>query len=344
MPQTPAPRKPGQNGDPSGVPAGSGGRPWLGSPDWELAPNSPDWDPEYLAVPATDDGYPGDLEEDEDPGNAPPAGLDDGELAALLAGDRARTEAGSARAGQAGVRAALGAVTTGRRRPGMPGSEEVLPGQDGSPAAGFASGQPLDTAPGCAVLGSFLDDAAGTDDRYAGASDDELIGVICAQDRAEANASARKHAAVAELIRRRPAPGAEVQGPAQMPEAWHEFTGRELGAVLGVAFKDAQEMLGLAWYLEVNLPGTKAAFRAGIVSRDKAAVMSTTRSWPGWNAGPSCLATRAWPAGSCRPPRSWPPTSASPPGPKSSAKPGWTAAWPGRGWGMSRPTRCGGCA
>jgi hypothetical protein len=56
-------------------------------------------------------------------------------------------------------------------------------------------------APGCAVLASFLEDAAGADDRYAGASDDELQGVICAWDRVEASASAGKHAAVAEMIR-----------------------------------------------------------------------------------------------------------------------------------------------
>jgi Domain of unknown function (DUF222) len=268
MPHTPAP----QDGD----------YPWLGSPDWELVPQSPDWDPDYLAAVAAgiDDEYPGDLDEYENPDNAPPAGLDDAELAALLAeslqmtADRVRAEAETAGAGQTAVRAALGAMTTGRRGPGMPGSEDAYPGQDGSPAAGFAGGQPLDVAPGCAVLGSFLEDAAGDDDRYAGASDDELIGVICAQDRVEANASARKHAAVAELIRRRPAPGAEVTDPTQMPEAWDEFTGRELGAVLGVAIKDAEEMLSLAWHLEVNLPGTKAAFRAGIVSRDKAAIIA----------------------------------------------------------------------
>ena len=75
------------------------------------------------------------------------------------------------------------------------------PGEYASPAAGFASGQPLDVAPGCAVLGSFLADAAGDDDRYAGASDDELLGVICAWDRQEAHASAGKHAAIAEFIR-----------------------------------------------------------------------------------------------------------------------------------------------
>ncbi len=59
-----------------------------------------------------------------------------------------------------------------------------------------------------------------------------------------------------------------------MPESVDEFTGRELGAVLGVSGRDAGDMLYLAWYLEVNLPGTKAAFRTGILSRDKAAIIA----------------------------------------------------------------------
>ena len=59
-----------------------------------------------------------------------------------------------------------------------------------------------------------------------------------------------------------------------MPDSADEFTGRELGAVLGVSGRDAGEMLDLAWYLEASLPGTAAAFRAGIVNRDKAAVIA----------------------------------------------------------------------
>ena len=107
----------------------------------------------------------------------------------------------AARLGHTAVLAAVGAAAAGRRGPGMPGSAQTYPGEYASPAAGFASGKPLDVAPGCAVLASFLADTAGEDDRYAGASDDELLGVICAWDRVEANASAGKHAAVAELIR-----------------------------------------------------------------------------------------------------------------------------------------------
>jgi hypothetical protein len=57
----------------------------------------------------------------------------------------------------------------------------------------------LDTAPGCPELAVFAD-AAG-DDAYADVADHELIGLLCAWDRVEAHAVARKLAAVAELIR-----------------------------------------------------------------------------------------------------------------------------------------------
>ena len=163
-------------------------------------------DPAYLAARAADEDL-GDPDEAEDPDNAPPPGLDDDELDALIAeareitADQARAAEAAARLGQTAMLAALDAVAAGRRGPGMPGSAQPFPKEYASPAAGFASGKPLDVAPGCATLGSFLEDVAGADDRYAGASDDELQGVICGWERDEANACAGKHAAIAELIR-----------------------------------------------------------------------------------------------------------------------------------------------
>jgi hypothetical protein len=284
MSETPVPRNPGQDDDLPGMLPGPGNRPSLGSPDWQLMPQSPDWDEAYLAARA-DDEYPGDPDEYEDPDNAPPPGLDDAQLAALLAeareitADQARAADLAAQLGQTAVLAAVGAAVTGRRGPGMPGSAQSFPGEYASPAAGFATGQPLDTAPGCATLALFLEGTGEDNDRYTGASDDELQGVICAWDRVEAYASARKHAAVAEVIRRRPAPGAAVEGSAEMPEGWHEFTARELGAVLGVSPRDAEEMLSLARDLEVYLPGTKAAFRTGIVNHDKAAIIASATAF-----------------------------------------------------------------
>jgi hypothetical protein len=227
-----------------------------------------------------DDQDPGDPEEDEDPDNAPPA-LDDAELHALLAEAReitagqAAAAAAWAAAGTAGIVGAIASVVSGRRGPGQPGSAQTYPGEYASRAAGFASGRTLDVAPGGPTLSLFAADAAGDDDRYAGASDDELVGAICGWDRAEAHASARKHAAVAELARRRPAPGAAVAGPGAMPTEMDEFLPQELGPALGVSAGDADEVVGLAVALEVSLPGTRTAFRAGVLNRDKALIIAS---------------------------------------------------------------------
>src|SRR5271155_4197148 len=109
--------RPRRDEDPPGVPgvprvpgvsAGPGDRPSLGSPGWRLVSQSPDWDEAYLAAIAEDED-PGDPEEDEDPDNAPPAGLDDRELAVLLAearemtADQARAAEADAPRGQTGV-------------------------------------------------------------------------------------------------------------------------------------------------------------------------------------------------------------------------------------------------
>src|SRR5690349_13448150 len=100
------------------------------------------------------------------------------------------------------------AATTGRRGPGQPGSARVFPGESASPAAGFGPGMPLDVLPGCAGLAVAADTAAG-DDGFAGVSEAKLVGVVCAWDRVEADAVARKLAAVAELARRHPKPEAQ---------------------------------------------------------------------------------------------------------------------------------------
>ena len=158
------------------------------------------------------------------------------------------------------------AATDGRRGPGMPGSARMFPGEYTSRASGFAGGMPLDTAPGCVTLGLFAEEAAGDDDSCAGASDDELLGVICGWDRGQAHAAARKHAAVAEFIRRRAASGCALAGPGRMPEVWDEFAPVELAAVLGESRWAADGLLEVADALAARLPGTRAAFRAGILT------------------------------------------------------------------------------
>jgi hypothetical protein len=132
----------------------------------------------------------------------------------------------------------------------------------------------LDTMPGCGALAGFAAEAAGEDDRYAGACDDEVAGAISAWDRVEAYAAARKHAAVAEFIRRRPRPGSPLDSPAQMPEDWDESVTAEVAGVLAESRHAADAMLGLAYDLEVKLPGTAAAFRDGTLRQSKVAIIA----------------------------------------------------------------------
>ena len=128
--------------------------------------------------------------------------------------------------------------------------------------------------PGCGALAGFAAEAAGEDDRYEGACDDEVAGAIAAWDRVEAYAAARKHAAVAEFIRRRPHPDCPPRGPAQMPETWDESITAEVAGVLAESRCAADRMLDLAHDLEVKLPGTAAAFRDGTLRQSKVAIIA----------------------------------------------------------------------
>ncbi len=135
MNQGPVPPGPGRDDDPPGVPAGPADFPELGSPGWRLAPSSADW-PEWMEDGAyLDDEDPGDPGEEEDPDSAPPPGLDDAGLAALIAearevtADQARAAAVAARLGDdrgAGRGPARRLWPGGAR--GCPGPRSRLPG------------------------------------------------------------------------------------------------------------------------------------------------------------------------------------------------------------------------
>jgi Domain of unknown function (DUF222) len=157
---------------------------------------------------------------------------------------------------------AVEAATTGRRGPGQPGSARVFPGQSSSPAAGFGPGMPLDVLPGCSGLAVAADAAAGEDGNFAGVSEAELAGVVCAWDRVEAHAAARKLAAIAELARRTPAP--EDQ----------QFTADQVAYALGESRGRAGELVDLAQTLDTRLPGTMGALDDGMISRYKAEIIA----------------------------------------------------------------------
>jgi hypothetical protein len=130
-------------------------------------------------------------------------------------------------------------------------------------ASGFAAGNPLDAMPGGMSLAFFAENAAGDDGRYAGAPDNELDGVIAAWDRVEAYACARKHAAVAEFVRRRAEPECAVDAVSGVPQVWDEFAVDELRLVLAESRGAAEDLMSRACDLAVKLPGTMALFGAG---------------------------------------------------------------------------------
>ncbi len=214
-----------------------------------------------------------DPDQEEEPEDAAPWDVD---LDAIIAECREITAEEAALAAQAARRGLPSGtpIADGRRGPGQPGSAQPQPGEYLSRAAGFGAGMLMDTMPGCGALAGFAGEAAGEDDRYAGACDDEVAGAIAAWDRVEAYAAARKHAAVAEFIRRRAEPGCPLAGPAQMPETWDEFTTVEVAGVLAESRPAADALLGLAYDLAVRLPGTAAAFRDGILRQSKVAIIA----------------------------------------------------------------------
>jgi hypothetical protein len=116
--------------------------------------------------------------------------------------------------------------------------------------------------PGCAQL-AVAADAAAEDDRFAGISEAELVGVMCAWDRVEAHAAARKLAVIAELDRRNPGP----------EDA--EFTADEIANALAESRWRADELMGIAGHLDSHLPGTNAALRDGTLSLGKARLIAT---------------------------------------------------------------------
>ena len=238
---------------------------WLAAADGGDPPPDPEQDPRWRPDP----------DDPEPPDDVDLDGLraESRRVAAAKAAEQAAEAEWAARqprdadVPQAGVR-------VGRRGPGMPGSARRIPGEYAGPAGGFGTGQPLDVAPGGGVLLGFAEDAAGAGDRFTGASDDELAGIIGALDRAEATACSLKHAALAEFTRRRPAPGFALEGPARLPGLRDEFAGDEIAQLLAEGRAAAEAMLDLARDLEVKLPGTKAAFRAGTLRHAKVQIIA----------------------------------------------------------------------
>ena len=250
MPSVPAPADPGRDEDPA----------------W------PDRDPMTAAereawldrLCAQDDDPADAPQEYWDPeASAPPPGQDE-----LTADELAGIAAAAA-----DEMLALDAASTGRRGPGQAGSARAFPGESGSRAAGFGTGMAWDVTPGCAQLAvaadAALDAGGGPGGSLSGVADHELVGLVCAFDRVEAHAAARKLVAIAEVFRRNPEEGFEPE-PGRMPAVAHEFTRDQLALALGESRAAADWLLTAAWHLATRLGATLDALADGIITRAKA--------------------------------------------------------------------------
>ena len=212
-------------------------------------------------------------EQDDDPADAPQEYWDPQSCAPPPGQDELTAEelAGAAEAA-ADEMLALDAASTGRRGPGQAGSARVFPGESDSRAAGFGTGMAWDVMPGCAqlaVAAGAAVDGGGPGDCFGGVADHELAGLVCAWDRLEAHAAARKLIAIAEIFRRNPEDGFEPE-PGQMPAVVHEFTRDQLAYALGESRAAADWLLTVAWHLATRLNATLEALTDGEITRGKA--------------------------------------------------------------------------
>jgi len=155
--------------------------------------------------------------------------------------------------------------------PGAP----VVPGVQTGPGGGFGQGQPWDLAAPDVALAARTDYASGATRDFAAVSDDEVFGVLGARRKLEARQVWERLAAVAEIIRRRPAAGCKLRGPAMMPQVWAEGTAGELSIALAVDRRTADHLLSLAWDLQVKLPLTSGKLRDGVIDERKAATVAS---------------------------------------------------------------------
>ncbi len=145
----------------------------------------------------------------------------------------------------------------------------------GRPGAGFASGGVHDKALPGPSLATSVTAAAGTGWAYGQISDDELIGVLGAWQRTESWAAAGRLAAIAELIRRRPADACRDRATyGGDPAPWGKFCADEVAVAMNISRWAAEKMVGLAHDLATRLPLTCKALREGGIDAYKAQVIA----------------------------------------------------------------------
>jgi hypothetical protein len=142
--------------------------------------------------------------------------------------------------------------------------------------AAFAEGGAGDKCPPSAALATVVEELSGLEWRCAGATDEELIGLLGRWDALGSWVEAGKLGVVRELLRRRPHLGLggapSIHG--DLPDRWEEGVGHEVSTALKISLRSADNLTCFAWDLEARLPGIGAALATGALTPLKARIIS----------------------------------------------------------------------
>lgn len=134
--------------------------------------------------------------------------------------------------------------------------------------------EPERARPGLALTGELIR-AAGPGGRYPEQSDRQVMLSAGRWDATESWVFSQKLAAVREMIRRRPGPGAAARLPGGLPAVWRTDLADEIAMELAISVHAAHGLADLALALATRLPLTAAALDAGILNPSKARLIAT---------------------------------------------------------------------
>ena len=126
-------------------------------------------------------------------------------------------------------------------------------------------------------LALAADEVSGSERRCAGATWDELIGLVRAFTAVESWAAGAKLGVVAEMIRRDATSHPdEGRRHGDLPDEWSSSLRHELALALSCSVQSAQTTAWLAWEKQARLPGTGALLDDGTLTMGKARAVIET--------------------------------------------------------------------
>jgi hypothetical protein len=134
--------------------------------------------------------------------------------------------------------------------------------------------EPERARPGLALARELIS-AAGPGGRYPGQPDRQVMLSAGRWDATESWVFSQKLAAVREMIRRRPGPGAAARPPGGLPSVWRGDLADEIAMELAISVHAAHALADLAMAPATRLPLTAAALDAGILNPSKARLIAT---------------------------------------------------------------------